>query len=1187
MTAAALNNALTTRNGRVVYLKYDNFSPFPFTAVSVENTGTYKRAAPLSDWFYGVDEETLRQKLTEGHNHVFNRLIRFKAYDIGQGQIRFAGSIIPNTGADQKVGSYFYHLTSTQLTDLANTENLRFTALHSYSSNGATFYAGIWIMNTGADAKAWWWFVEKTPQEIGSLVTANKARLLDVTSAGNGKFNAVMESCSGDCPSWSWWFDKSFSQMQAIATQNNVRTITADKYPGCGSYCFVSIMMQGTSGSDHGAEEPRLRGFVDLHTHPLSNLGFGGLLVYGGNDVGSILPHDPNCNVDAVALTIDQALGHDRSTHGGWNLFNNGCGNDFREFFIHQFQQATQYAADEPGDARGAPDYINWPVWNDITHQKMSADWIREAYNGGLRVMVALAVNNKTLGEVVTGGNLQLLAGPGTRLATDDKGSADTQIESIKKFVQRHGDFMAIASSSADLKSIVRDQNKLAVILGVEIDAIGNLNYLASTADIQAEIARLYNEGVRYAFPVHVIDNIFGGTAAYIDAFNYSNRSESGQWWELGCNDDGRTNYSLTYSFSPGGKGAYVAAALITIGLGTAALLSSPPNYPQCAYGQRNQLGLTTNGELAIKEMMRHGMLIDLDHMSQNTFNDALSVGNAVPGGYPLMSGHSDVRINGGTERSPTKDQYSGIGSLGGMTGVGSAGFDACSWTMSATRVLRAMDFDSNYPGKQLNTAGIGFGTDTDGLAMGMPNRRLTTLFPSATGDPATMTPGGTNHQQHIFYRDTSGNIQHVFWDPGPAASPPNFSMFGPAVWGTNAAGNPATMLPGGTNNQQHIFYRDTGGNIQHVFWDPGSQMLIHDNKLWGTNAAGDPATMTPGGTNNQQHIFYRDTSGNIQHWFWDAGSQMLTHDNKLWGTNAAGDPATMTPGGTNNQQHIFFRDTSGNIQHWFWDANSGLHGPEIWGTNAAGDPVTMLPGGTNNQQHIFYRDNSNRIQHVFRDAGSGMHGPEVWAWNATGDPATMLPGGTNNQQHIFYRDTSGNIQHVFWDPSSGMHGPEIWGTNAAGNPATMLPGGTNNQQHIFYRNTGGGIWHVFLNSGAVPPGGLQRESWVPETDPQAAASLGSDSNFGEYCNYFRATLPLCSSSPVPGCITTHTTGQKTWNYNNDGVAHYGMLPDFLQDVKTVPGGFELVHNNMMYGAESLYQTWSLAEKQAARVPNQ
>ena len=38
-----------------------------------------------------------------------------------------------------------------------------------------------------------------------------------------------------------------------------------------------------------------------------------------------------------------------------------------------------------------------WPYWNDYTHQQMHADWLQRAYDGGLRLLVVHAVNNKLL----------------------------------------------------------------------------------------------------------------------------------------------------------------------------------------------------------------------------------------------------------------------------------------------------------------------------------------------------------------------------------------------------------------------------------------------------------------------------------------------------------------------------------------------------------------------------------------------------------------------------------------------------------------------------------------------------------------------------------------------------------------------------------------------------------------------
>ena len=50
------------------------------------------------------------------------------------------------------------------------------------------------IANTGADAKAWWWYVNLSPQAVGNAINSNNARLLDATPAGNGNFNVAMES---------------------------------------------------------------------------------------------------------------------------------------------------------------------------------------------------------------------------------------------------------------------------------------------------------------------------------------------------------------------------------------------------------------------------------------------------------------------------------------------------------------------------------------------------------------------------------------------------------------------------------------------------------------------------------------------------------------------------------------------------------------------------------------------------------------------------------------------------------------------------------------------------------------------------------------------------------------------------------------------------------------------------------
>jgi len=60
--------------------------------------------------------------------------------------------------------------------------------------------------------------------------------------------------------------------------------------------------------------------------------------------------------------------------------------------------------------------------------------------------------------------------------------------------------------------------------------------------------------------------------------------------------------------------------------------------------------------------------------------------------------------------------------------------------------------------------------------------------------------------------------------------------------------------------------------------------------------------------------------------------------------------------------------------------------------------------------------------------------------------------------------------------------------------------------------------------------------------------------------------------------VDKQRTGQRVYDVNVDGFAHYGMLPDWLQDLKLLagPDGAAIV-NDMSRGAEVYLQTWSRA----------
>jgi len=465
----------------------------------------------------------------------------------------------------------------------------------------------------------------------------------------------------------------------------------------------------------------QLSGWVDLHTHPMVNLAFGGKLIHGGVDEGSLLPQDLSCKGATRATSMAHALGDDRPSHGGHNVFSFPCGDELRKLLHSEFQQGNgALVTNNPG--RGYPEFLDWPKWNDITHQKMWYEWIRRARDGGLRVMVALATNNKTLADA-------LVSGPG-EAPTDDKASGDLQLTEMKAFVGRHPDFMEVALGAADIKRIVQ-ANKIAVVLGVELDNIGNFNDPAlaqlmsgpaAESIITGEIQRLYAMGVRYVLPIHVTDNLFGGTAIYEDGFNTANLRQAGHYWEIEC---ANTSDNISHTYTDGYDLLRAAAAFAKLGLDPFRRSGPGPVCPpqgqgSKSKGHRNIRGLTLQGMHAIKQMMKRGMIVDIDHMSQQSADATLDIAETF--GYPIVSGHTGIRGYAGAdaENSRTPLQVERISRLHGMFGLGSDGVHSTQWAQQYQHAMTAMGYLSTDPQKaNYRNGAISFGSDLNGLVKG------------------------------------------------------------------------------------------------------------------------------------------------------------------------------------------------------------------------------------------------------------------------------------------------------------------------------------------------------------------------------------------------------------------------------------------------------------------------------------
>jgi hypothetical protein len=105
-------------------------------------------------------------------------------------------------------------------------------------------------------------------------------------------------------------------------------------------------------------------------------------------------------------------------------------------------------------------------------------------------------------------------------------------------------------------------------------------------------------------------------------------------------------------------------------------------------------------------------------------------------------------------------------------------------------------------------------------------------------------------------------------------------------------------------------------------------------------------------------------------------------------------------------------------------------------------------------------------------------------------------------------------------------------------------------------------------------------QSIIKAMGPSAIAGFGTDTNG------IMVGMPPRPHSAVhySDSFPKSSLGTQCWDYNRDGVAHYGMFPDYLEDARTLPNGKKVVDEGLMYGADYFLHTWKKCESVKTRV---
>lgn len=507
-------------------------------------------------------------------------------------------------------------------------------------------------------------------------------------------------------------------ETQLVGEQACIRIVdnSTHSHLNADDFCFSADAPKVAPLAEGGGDiSAPVWGFADLHTHPMAALAFGGKLFWGEPDgpaETALSPCTPAHGMGGTGIPSTQ-----------------GVGNILLSFFEGTGYRPLLQNVFHPGHhVGGYPQFDGWPKFTTLIHQQMYIDWVKRAYEGGLRLLVAHVVNNQLLAHE--------FGGHGTQAPADDRSAVEQQIGAMKEFASRHADWMEIAYSPTEARRIIR-QNKLAIVLGVEVDSLGNWKHADDCTDdkVRAYLQYLYNDlGVRHLFPVHIANNAFGGAAIYNDMFGVVNRflrddylqvedgSESGVQFRLGENPGPAVAwYQSPVGINPPRLGPYYA----------------PPDYHKVPGGHVNVAGLTPRGRFLIEEMMCLGMLIDVDHMSHKATNETLAM--AEQRDYPVVSGHTEIQELAWrraetasihkcpSEFKKTPQQLARIRQLGGIIApiinqgdnraVGEVlpqltGKVSANCAGSAT----AWAYAYLYAVEKMGGRGVGIGTDTNGF---------------------------------------------------------------------------------------------------------------------------------------------------------------------------------------------------------------------------------------------------------------------------------------------------------------------------------------------------------------------------------------------------------------------------------------------------------------------------------------
>jgi microsomal dipeptidase-like Zn-dependent dipeptidase len=488
-------------------------------------------------------------------------------------------------------------------------------------------------------------------------------------------------------------------------------------YPADGCADFPEMAIDST-----GEVMPRtwpdgdVYGIVDTHEHMFTNFGFGGGGIFHGSPFHRLgvehalssceLFHGPEGRADIVGYAF-----------GGLSTLD-------ADGFLDILAEGMTPGFDHHPD--GWPTFTDWPkAWKLATHQAQYYRWVERAYRAGLRLFVQHATTNEVLCNLIVGLGTQKV-----RYACDDMVAVDREIQetrNLERYIDAQaggpgkGWFRVVTSPAQAREAILA--GKMAVVLGIETSNLFDCYLTPPDGQTPCDATRVrelldqYHQlGVRAIFPVHKFDNAFSAGDGDRNVGQLGSFINSGHWsnFVLDCPD-----VPAVFDHGPVRFGGINKPRDVYDAPAPNDFWQFPVNPVIALFPFLNELqepplegdycqnaGLTPLGEGLVTEMMKRGMIIEIDHLPRRSYQRAFEL--LTDADYPPVGTH------GNTNRGKVYE-------LGGVSKVnlGRCGDPARAGAMGdglRGRIAEIVEH-GGYPAE-------GFGFDLNGFA-GSPRPRF------------------------------------------------------------------------------------------------------------------------------------------------------------------------------------------------------------------------------------------------------------------------------------------------------------------------------------------------------------------------------------------------------------------------------------------------------------------------------